>query len=195
MTPGPLARLGPWYGAAPSAVAVPHHVPSSTSRNRFNDGAGAFALRYFAADPVTALLEAVALHGSYATGFVPAPPPTRPWTVFRYDIAQLLTVISFADPAVRTATPTTTQELTGDWLGYHHRKLYTHALPPHLPRVHPARDAAPTQRLANRVYGLPSVHGFLSPSAKSPLIANLVLFFGRLPAGSVRHTGSATSAL
>lgn len=113
MTPVPLARPGPWFRAAPAAVATPHHVPSASARNRFNDGDGAFALLYFAPDPVTALAEAAALHGSYATGFVPGPPPARGWTVFRYRVAQPLAVVDFADPAVRSGADTTTQELAG----------------------------------------------------------------------------------
>ena len=151
-------------------------MPSVSSRNRFNDGAGTFALRYFAADPVTALLEAVALHGSYSSGFVATPPPARGWTVFRYQIAPSLAVVDFADPSIRIAAGTTTQELTGDWLGYHHRTLFGHALPGHLPRVIPGGSRAPTQRLANDIHTSTAAHGFLVPSAKSPMIANLVVF-------------------
>ena len=186
MTPGPLSRPSPWYSAAPAAVAVPHHTPSPTSRNRFNDGSGVFALRYFAPDPVTALLEVAALHGAYATGFVAAP-PVRSWAVFQYDIIATLSVVDLGDPAIR-AGATTTQELTGDWLGYHHRSLFS--LPAHLPLVH-SGPLAPTQRLAQRIHSSPSTHGFLAPSVKAPSVANLVLFFARLPAGSVRHTGTA----
>lgn len=165
---------------------MPHHTPSPTSRNRFNDGSGVFALRYFAPDPVTALLEVAALHGAYATGFVAAP-PVRSWAVFQYDIIATLSVVDLGDPAIR-AGATTTQELTGDWLGYHHRSLFS--LPAHLPLVH-SGPLAPTQRLAQRIHSSPSTHGFLAPSVKAPSVANLVLFFARLPAGSVRLTGTA----
>ena len=195
MTPQALTLTDPWFGAAPSSVAVPHHVPSATSRNRFNQGTGSFALRYLAADPVTALLEAVALHGSYASGFVPGPPPARGWTVFRYRITTPLTVLDFTHPSVRSAADTTIQELTGDWLGYHHRSLFGHALPAHLPRVVSSHPVAPTQRLANDAYSSTAAHGLLAPSAKSPTIANLVLFHARLPVGSLLHTGTATVAL
>ena len=191
MTPQPLVCRDPWFGAAPSSVAVPHHVPSATARNRFNDGGGVFALRYLAADPVTALLEAVALHGSYASGFVPGPPPARAWTIFRYRIAKSLTVVDFTLPSDRTAADTTVQELTGDWLGYYQRNLFSHGLPAHLPRV-VSSPVAPTQRLANDAYSSTTAHGLLTPSAKSPTIANLVLFFARLPVGSLLHTGTAT---
>lgn len=195
MTPIALARSGPWFRAAPAAVATPGHVPSPGARNRFNDGSGTFALLYFAPDAATALVEAAALHGSYATGFVPAPPPARAWTVFRYRISQSLTVVDFADPVVRAAADTTTQELTGDWLGYHHRAHFTALLPAHPPLVLPGHPTAPTQRLASDLHASTTAHGFLAPSAKYPTVANLVLFFHRLRAGSLVHTGTATAVL
>ena len=194
MTPSPLRRHGPWYSAAPASVATPTHVPSRNSLNRFNDGAGAFSLRYFAADPVTALLEATALHGNYATGYVPAPPPARRWTVFRYQIVQPqpITIVDLADPAARALAPTTVQELTGDWIGYRHRSLFVASLPAHMPRIQGAAATAPTQNLANRIHASTTAHGLLVPSAKAPTVANLVLFFTRLPPGTILHTGTAT---
>ncbi len=195
MTPVPLPHAGPWFRAAPTAIATPGHVPSPGARNRFNDGSGTFALLYFAPDPATALAEAAALHGSYATGFVPAPPPARRWTVFRYRVAQSLTVVDFADPAARTAADTTTQELTGDWLGYHHRALFTALLPTHPPLVLPGNPVPPTQRLASDLHASTTAHGLVAPSAKFPTVANLVLFFHRLPAASLVHTGTATAVL
>ena len=189
MTPVPLARLDPWYSAAPTSVAVPNHVPSRTSRNRFNDGSGTFALHYLAASPFIALIEAAALHGAYATGFVAAPQP-RSWTVYHYEIVgPPLDIVDFADPIGRSQVSTTVQELTGDWLGYHHRHQHMPATPP---PVHGSPPASPTQELARRVYRLPDVRGFLAPSAKVPLTANLVLFFHRLPPGVLRHRGTAT---
>ena len=193
MTPRPLGRTDPWYAAAPSDGADPCHVPSAGARNRFNDGAGTFALRYLAADPVTALLEVVALYGSYASGFVRGRRPARNWTVFRYRITKPLTVVDLTLPSGRTAAGTTIQELTGDWLGYRHRSLYD--LPAHLPRVVAGLPIAPTQRLANDAYKSTGTHGLLTPSAKTPTIANLALFFARLPAGSLLHTGTATVTL
>ena len=157
-----------------------------------NDAAGTFALHYFAPDPTIALLEAVAFHGSYASGFVTAP-PLQAWTVFRYRIAKPLKVVNFADPTVRNAADTTTQELTGDWLGYHHRHVFR-ALPPHLPAVGAGQMIAPTQQIANDVYAT-GAHGLLAPSAKFPLVANLALFYGRLPTGTLHHTGTATRTL
>ena len=191
MIPHALTRTEPWYGAAPSSVADPHHVPSTTARNRFNEGAGTFALRYLAADPVTALLEVVALHGSYPSGFTPGPPLAHSWTIFRYRITKPLTVVNFTFPSVRIEADTTIQELTGDWLGYHHSSLLGHALPANPPRVVSRHPVAPTQRLANDIFNSTKTHGFLAPSAKSPTIANLVLFHPRMPVGSVLHTGTA----
>lgn len=100
--------------------------------------------------------------------------------------------MDFTLPSVRTVADTTVQELTGDWLGYYHRSLFGHALPAHLPRVASDSAVAPTQRLANDAYNSTTAHGLLAPSAKSPTIANLVLFHARLPVGSLVHTGTAT---
>ena len=187
MTPVPLARRDPWYSAAPTSVAIPNHVPSRTSRNRFNDGSGAFALRYLAVSPVTALVEAAAFHGAYATGFA-APPQPRSWTVYHYEIVAPLDIVNFADPAIRGQAPTTVQELTGDWLGYHHRSQ----APAHQAVVQGTGTIAPSQELAKRVHSSSCAHGFLTPSAKAPLNANLVLFFDLLPPAAIRHVSTAT---
>ena len=74
-------------------------------------------------DPDVALLEAAALHGAYAAGFVAGPPPAQRWTVFRYQITRQLEVVDFTKPTAHTQADTTVQELTGDWLGYHHRSI------------------------------------------------------------------------
>ena len=190
-----LGHLDPWYSAAPSGVAKPYYRPTSRALNRFNDGAGGFALRYLAPNPAIALLEVGALYGAYATGFVAAPPARR-WTVFRYKITRHIDVVDFTDPADRTNAPTTVQELTGDWLGYHHQSM---GLPASPPAVLNGRDRrAPTQRLADTIYTTTNAHGFLAPSAKIPLTANLVLFFdqpARLPHGCLQHTGTASVVL
>ena len=187
MRPVQLGRLDPWYSAAPSSVAKPYFRPSSRARNRFNDGASGFALRYLASDPAIALLEVGALYGAYATGFVAAPPARR-WTVFRYEITRHIDVVDFTDPAYRTNALTTVQELTGDWLGYHHRSMGLPASPP--PVRNGSDRRAPTQRLANTIYTTTNAHGFLAPSAKIPVTANLVLFDNKT-AGCLQHTGTA----
>ena len=188
MTPGLVDLPGPWYSAAPAGVALPYHIPSSTSRNRFNDGNGTFALRYLAAGSIIALLEAAALHGAYASGFF-APLRPRIWTVFEYEIAAQLNIVDLGDPTARGQAPTTVQELTGDWLGYYHR--HTHTSPVHPPSVQGGRAVAPSQELAARLHNAPDVQGFLTPSAKLPLTANLVLFFHRLQPGTILHRGTA----
>ena len=196
LRPVRLSHLGPWYRAAPSGVAKRSHKPSSRARNRFNDGTGSFALRYLAPDPAIALLEVVALYGTYATGFVAGPAPARRWTVFRYQITPPLDVVDFTDPTARTRAGTTVQELTGDWLGYHHRSMALPARPPAVlnnPRSPYA--PTPTQRLANTIYTTTNAHGFLAPSAKIPVTANLVLFFDKLPPRRLHHTGTANVVL
>ena len=189
--PVQLSHPGPWYSAAPSSVAAPFHVPRSHALNRFNDGAGKFALRYLAPDPAIALLEVGALYGTYATGFVAAP-PVRRWTVFRYQITPPLDVVNFTDPTARNHASTTVQELTGDWLGYHHRSMALRPLPPAV--LNGPDPHAPTQRLANTIHAKTNAHGFLAPSAKIPVTANLVLFFDK-PPGCLEHTGTAKVVL
>ena len=192
MTPVPLARVADWYSAAPSSRANPHYRPSSRSRGRFNDAAGGLFLRYLAAHPIAALREANALYGSYGAGFVP-PPVSRRWTVYRYRIVSALSVVDFCDPGSRTGV-TDVQQLTGDWRGY--RDRVATPVPASLPAVKPgSRTTAPTQQLARRIRALAGVAGFLSPSAKDPLVANLVLFYDLLPPGSLLLEGAATTAI
>ncbi len=194
-----VGHLDPWYSAALSGVAVPFYVPLPHAQNRFNDGASGFALRYLAPDPAIALLEVVALYGTFATGFVPGPPPARRWTVFRYKIvppcSMPINVVDFTDPAARDSADTTVQELTGDWLGYHHRSMGLSARPPAVQNNPRTPAPTPTQRLANTIDASTNAHGFLAPSAKIPVTANLVLFFDRLPPGCLKHTGTANVVL
>lgn len=189
MIPVQLARRGPWYSAAQTSVATPNHIPSANSSNRFNDGGGTFQLRYLAATPHVALREATALHGSYATGFVASHPP-RSWTLYRYDIITNLNVVDFTEPSTRNQPSTTIQELTGDWLNYLHQQMLTMRLYQTVVKSH--RATSPTQELAYQLHGVANVQGFLVPSAKLPLITNLVLFFHRLPLNSIRHLATAS---
>ena len=102
-------------------------------------------------------------------------------------------MVDFSDPVARAIAPTTVQELTGDWFGYYQRSH--DILPTHLPAVRSTNPLAPTQRLANSVYASTWANGLLAPSAKATTVANLVLFFGKLPAGALTHTGTASVVL
>ena len=192
MTPVLLDRLGPWFSAAPSDSADPEFVPSSNTINRFNDGSGSFALHYFAADEVTALLEVVVFYGSYSSGYVPSPPPDENWTIFSYRIKQNFHVVDLSDPGTRSTAKTSTQERTGDWLNYYHRRTRNYARYTNIPLVQPGDSLAPTQRLAQTIYKSTQAVGFLTPSSKLPTISNLVLFHNRLPPGSIEATGIST---
>ena len=178
-----------WYRAAPSGVANPHHLPSASAINRFNDGTSGYRLLYFAQNPETALVEVRALLGFVPGPLVPAAPSPRSWTIFRYRIRLRHNhVVDFGQPENRAAIDTSVQELTGDWEGYRIRPLCV------VP-THPIMDGdihAPTQRLgAWLATHLPRGYcGILSPSARNPLIQNLVLFCDRLPTCSVILTGS-----
>ena len=177
-----------WYRTAPSGVANPHHVPSARAINRFNDGATGYRLLYFAQDPGTALIEARALLGLVPGPLAPAAPSPRSWTIFRYRIRLGPNrVVDFGQPENREAIDTTVQELTGDWAGYGIRRL---AVPPILP-ITDREIHAPTQRLG--VWFARHLRhnylGFLSPSARNPVVQNLVLFYDRIPTDSVIVTG------
>ena len=178
-----------WYRAAPSGVANPHHVPSARAINRFNDGITGYRLLYFAQNPGTALVEVRALLGFVPGPFAAAAPSPRSWTIFRYRIRLgSYHVVDFGQPENRAAIDTSVQELTGDWEGYRTRPLYAGA-------IHSITDGeihAPTQRLgAWLTTHLPHEYcGFVSSSARNPLVQNLVLFYNRLPNDSVIVTGS-----
>ena len=96
-------------------------------------------------------------------------------------------VIDFGEPVSRAAIDTTIQELTGDWNGYRIRRL---SASPSLP-IGGLRTHAPTQELGAwfATHLTRDYRGFLSPSARNPLVQNLVLFYDHLPNGSVIVTG------
>lgn len=167
-------------------------MPSGNSLNRFNDASGIFALQYFAANVVTALLEVVAFYGSYGSGFVRSPPPARRWTIFRYRINQSFHVVDLSNPNTRSTARTSTQELTGDWLSYYHRQIRNPSHYANMPLIGSGNLIAPTQQLAQTIFTSTKADGFLTPSAKVPTFANLVLFYNRLPKASIETTGTAT---
>ena len=116
MSPVPLP-VRDWFRAAPASIARPDHEPRVGTSSRFNDGASAYAVLYFAPDPVTALLEARALFGYPHSVEVEAAHDT--WRVLRYriDLGEEATVVDFGSPRERSEADTNTQELTGDWEG------------------------------------------------------------------------------
>ena len=177
-----------WYRAAPAGVADPYHVPSRRAVNRFNDGAAGYRLLYFAQDPATALIEARAVLGFVPGPYAPAAPAPRLWTLIRYRV-QIGSnhVVDFGQPKNRAEIDTSVQELTGDWQGYHIRRLVDAPVFP----IEDRRNRARTQELGAwfSAYRLGGYFGFLSPSARNPIVQNLVLFFDRLPPRSVVVTG------
>ena len=179
-------RSGPWYRVAPSFIANPFHIPSVNSINRFNDGASGYRLLYFAPDIDTALFEARALLGNLYGHFVPAG-VHRLWTIFRYDIVfpcNPQPIVDFGDPINRNAFNTTIQEMTGDWEGYHLRRLMPSTI--YSNRIH-----APTQELGANIENTPHL-GYLAPSVCNPLVTNLILYYDRLPSNSVKFSGKGT---
>lgn len=177
-----------WYRAAPSGAADPHHVPSAHAINRFNDGATGYRLLYFAQDPGTALVEVRALLGFLPGPFASAAPSPTSWTIFRYRV-QIGPdhIVDFGHPENRAEVDTSVQELTGDWQGYQIRRLLDNPIFP----VDDRRSRAPTQELGAwfATYRPRSFFGFLTPSARNPVVQNLVLFYDRVPDYSVMVTG------
>lgn len=193
MNPVPLLRAGPWYRAAPASTANPFHLPLATTVNRFNDGTGQFALLYLAADRLTALREARALYGPPASAPVPVSTPAL-WAVFEYALTlpAAAQVVDFGDPTSRSRAAVSVQTLTGDWESYSRQSTGTHAQPGTTASGLPP----PTHELAGRLHSaVPVLVGFLAPSARNPLVTNLVLFVDRLPRGAVRLSGASTVTL
>ena len=186
MTPVALP-VRDWFRAAREPRARPDYVPRPDTVTRFNDGVGAYAVLYYAADAVTALLEARALFGYPHTSETAA--THDKWRVFRYriNLGREATVVNLGNPRERSAANTNTQELTGDWEG---RRL---ALGRRRGIAHVQHGTAPvpTQRLAGSLYEQwPHLVGLVAPSARMPTLANLALFVSRIPLGSVELNGS-----
>lgn len=186
MTPVPLP-VRDWFRAAPASIARPDHVPRVGTPSRFNDGASGYAVLYFAANPVTALLEARALFGYPHSADVEAAHDN--WRVFRYriDLGEESTVIDLGSPRERSAAKTNPQELTGDWEG---RRLAV-GRPRGVGHLRHGRAQVPTQRLGRSLNRrLAGVVGLVVPSARTPNLMNLALYVERIPSSSVRFNGS-----
>ena len=163
-----------WYRCVPRQYAnLPPRI--SRTRTRFNDGR--LGVLYFAPSPRVAMFEARALLGSFFHTAVPAPGGT--YVVVKYLIEIRGHVIVDAREARLPRIQTSIQEMTGDWLTY----------PRH-------QENAPTQDLACGVHALQGnprepgdnipAMGLVAPSARNPLVDNLILFADRLPDRSVR---------
>lgn len=81
-------------------------------------------------------------------------------------------VVDFRTPGGRTIIQTTVQELTGDWVDYHNRGAASPDIASNPP--------APTQQLGEALYQSTNCQGFLTPSAKNPVLPNLVIFPDRV---------------
>ncbi len=155
-----------WYRSIEPDYAI-HPPQVSNGATRFNPGNRDLGLLYFAPDPLVALFEARDLLGSFFQGFVPTFGLRHIVTEYKINLAKcvIVDVTEFSLPIVET----TIQEMTGDWFTY--------------PR---GINHAPTQELAVEIYyrGDKPI-GLIAPSARNPLMNNLILFQDRLPAGCV----------
>ena len=152
-----------WYRAVDPAFANTAPRPS-VGITRFNDGPSgspSYRLLYFAPDPVTALYEVEALLGSVFSFSVANP---LRGSVVTAHVVPPLDIVDLGNPANRNIVDTTRQELSGDWRAYRQ----------------PQTTPAPTQALARAVHhSKPAVHGIVAPSARNPLVNNLIVFYDR----------------
>ena len=134
---------------------------------RFKALGTTFPLLYFASDENTALLEVRAILGRPD----PAKASAIGWTTIPVDV-RLDNVADLRGSAERTKVETTVQELTGDWKDYASRTSTSQDISSNPP--------APTQRFGAALHSNAKCQGFLTPSAKNPLVANLVVFADRV---------------
>lgn len=145
------------------------HPLRSTPVNetRFKALGTTFPLLYFASDENTALLEVRAITGRPD----PAKSSAIGWKTIRVDV-RLNHVVDLRGSAEREKVETTVQELTGDWESYANRTSTSPEISSNPP--------APTQRFGAALHSSTKCQGFLTPSTKNPLVANLVVFADRV---------------
>ena len=171
----------PWFRAIqakywPSALAT---TPTSSSPTRFNEGATArprFQILYLAENHLVALYEVQALLGSPLPPGLVIPNPHGAWTVLNVRV-QLQTVADLTNPGNQALLGTTAQELTGDWIGYHHRGVILGSVPT-------PTGPAPTQQLGAALFAVPHLEGVISLSARVPTHRMLAVFPQKLGTSS-----------
>lgn len=164
---------GVWYRAIQTRfISTALHTSSTTSR--FNPG-GTFPLLYLSESHLVALLEVGALLGSplHAGGLIPS--PRHSYTVLNLTVS-LARVADLTSQTSQTELETNPQELTGDWIGYQIRSLFT--------SVRAVPGPAPTQKLGNEINTLADIEAFCTLSAKAPDQMNLVVYPDKLLPGS-----------
>ena len=150
------------YSARPLAW---HHTHGKESR--FKSSGLAFPTLYFARDEPTALREVGANNQRLGLSIS----ALHAWMAVGVAI-QLDRVGDLRHGKERDKLETTVQELTGDWRSYASRTPASQEVSSSPP--------APSQGLGAALYGIPDCQGFLTPSAKNPLLPNLVVFPDRV---------------
>lgn len=160
-----------WYRAvAPVYAGFPLAWGHTwTEKSRFKRAGSRYPILYLAPDRFTALLEVRGLLGHPQSG--PIMPVSGSWHIVRVTV-HLDRVVDFRTPGQRATIPTTVQELTGDWVDYGNRFAASSEIKSNPP--------APTQTLGEALYQHPNCQGFLTPSAKNPVLPNLVIFPDRV---------------
>ena len=140
-----------------------------TAKTRFKRAGAHYPLLYLAPDRFTALLEVRGLLGHPRSG--PIMPVSGDWHIVKVTV-NLDRVADFRSSGERATVTTTVQELTGDWVDYDSRTVVS-------PEI-ASGPPAPTQQLGEALYQRTSCQGFLTPSARNPVLPNLVVFPDRV---------------
>lgn len=156
---GPLPQQK-WCHAVRTRFAADPLWCAPTQQSRFKAGAMAMRVLYFAWDEATALREVGAPTGSASA-----------WSTFEVAV-QLSQVADLRSCLERGKAATTVQELTGDWKGYARRNV--------MPSTIASAGVAPTQDFGAALYANTNCEAFLTPSARNPLLPNLVIFPDRV---------------
>lgn len=169
--PGKKYKKTDWYRAVdPKYVQRPLAWSHTVGRpTRFKPRRTTYPVVYFAPDGDTALLEARARLGHPRSGPLVATSESR--QVVQITI-RLDRIADLRTASERVKIQTTVQELTGDWEDYAARTLTS-------PEVS-SQPPAPTQALGEALYQRTDCQGFLTPSARNPILPNLVIFPDRV---------------
>lgn len=169
---------GTWYRVIPPQFFQKALSTDRTKRIRSRYSPGRlgkppFAVLYLCENRTIALYEVEAQFKDANGNLVSN--PKKP--LLHVDVKVVLQRIAdLTDLSQQRHLSTNAQELTGDWVWYDERT-------PHCSVPVPV-GTAPTQQLGQALFGVSSLEGFQTISAKMPNHRNLVLFPGKLLPGS-----------
>lgn len=157
--------VGTWFRAVrlrhlKTALQTSH---SATTPSRYSAGLGQYEILYLGEDFATIVYEVQAQLGSPHGTNTASTVADNNWANIQVEV-RLSTVVDLCDASVQRRLGTTTQELTGNWDGYHFR----------------GDGPAPTHKLGSELFNCGSIEGFISYSARVPTKKVLIVFPQRL---------------